>query len=120
MDKVQLPNAISSIPLAELISLLSAIGERDYSQFTLLEDNFVVQYGTEVWEEYFNFRLLPALDDLSSNWLLEKMVGAEAYQSLRQQIAKGTEQIARGQVTDGKVVFDRLQKKFARFLRSSC
>lgn len=32
-------------------------------------------------------------------------------EELRQKIAIATEQIARGQVTDGEVIFDRLQEK---------
>jgi hypothetical protein len=32
-------------------------------------------------------------------------------EELRQQIAIATEQIAKGQVTDGEVVFDRLREK---------
>ncbi len=32
-------------------------------------------------------------------------------EELRQKIASGTEQIARGQVTEGEVVFDRLREK---------
>ena len=37
---------------------------------------------------------------------------------LRQKIAIGTEQIARGQVTDGEVVFERLQAKIDRIAES--
>lgn len=36
-------------------------------------------------------------------------------EELRQQIAIGTEQIARGQVVDGEVVFDRLREKIRSF-----
>ena len=39
-------------------------------------------------------------------------------QELRQKIASGTEQIARGQVTDGEVVFARLQEKIRGFEES--
>ena len=37
---------------------------------------------------------------------------------LRQQIAVGTEQIASGQVTDGEVVFAKLQEKIDRIAES--
>ena len=37
---------------------------------------------------------------------------------LRQQIAVGTEQIARGQVTDGEIVLARLQEKIDRIAKS--
>ena len=37
---------------------------------------------------------------------------------LRQQITIGTEQIAKGQVTDGEIVFDRLQAKIDRIAES--
>jgi antitoxin ParD1/3/4 len=35
----------------------------------------------------------------------------QRFEELRQKIAVGTEQIAKGQVTDGEMVFDRLQSK---------
>ncbi|OYD93729.1 CopG family transcriptional regulator [Nostoc sp. 'Peltigera membranacea cyanobiont' 210A] len=35
----------------------------------------------------------------------------QRFEELRQKIAVGTEQIAKGQVTDGEVVFARLQEK---------
>lgn len=82
MTENQLLSAVSQIPIAELISLLTAISNRDYLKFTQLESNFVTQHGVEVWEEYFNFRLLSSLDSASSNWLLEQKIGAEAYQEL--------------------------------------
>ena len=45
-----------------------------------------------------------------------KLLAAREQQisKLRQQIAIGTEQIAKGQVTDGEIVFDRLQAKIDR------
>ncbi|MHC5720168.1 MAG: hypothetical protein ACYTX0_51090, partial [Nostoc sp.] len=39
-----------------------AIANRQWEQFKELETNFVSQYGVEVWQEVFNFRLKPALD----------------------------------------------------------
>jgi antitoxin ParD1/3/4 len=39
-------------------------------------------------------------------------------EELRQKIAIGTEQIARGQVTDGEIVFARLQEKIHRIAKS--
>lgn len=56
------------------IELLTAISSRDYPQFAQLESNFVSQRGVEIWEEYFNFRLLPSLDKASSNWLLQQFI----------------------------------------------
>ena len=38
---------------------------------------------------------------------------------LRQKIAVGTEQIKRGQVTDGEVVFERLQQKIRKIAEES-
>lgn len=59
----------TQIPLSKLIVMLTAVNNRDYFQFRQLEKSFVAQYGIEVWESFFNFRLLPALDQPSSNWL---------------------------------------------------
>ena len=45
-----------------------------------------------------------------------KLLAAREQQisELRRQIVVGTEQIAKGQVTDGEIVFDRLQAKIDR------
>lgn len=40
-------------------------------------------------------------------------------EELRQKIAVGTEQIERGQVTDGEVVFERLQEKIRQISEES-
>ena len=40
-------------------------------------------------------------------------------EELRQKIAVGTEQIAKGQVTDGEVVFARLQEKIRKIAEES-
>ncbi|WP_306297026.1 type II toxin-antitoxin system ParD family antitoxin [Nostoc sp. C052] len=40
-------------------------------------------------------------------------------EELRQKISVGTEQIAKGQVTDGEVVFARLQEKIRRIAEES-
>ncbi|MBW4614436.1 MAG: hypothetical protein KME21_14420 [Desmonostoc vinosum HA7617-LM4] len=54
----------------EIIDMLAAIGNKDYARFQELEQAFVSQYGEEVWEQVFNFRVLPALDKPASKWLL--------------------------------------------------
>lgn len=53
-----------------------------------------------------------ALKLLEERQLLENKKRLE---ELRKQIAIGTEQIARGQVVDGEVVFDRLREKIRSF-----
>lgn len=58
------------IPVQEIVGMLTAIGNKDYSQFQELEQAFVFQHGEEVWQEVFNFRVLPALDKPASQWLL--------------------------------------------------
>jgi hypothetical protein len=58
------------VPVTTVISMLVAIAERNWQQFKNLEFNFVDQYGVDVWEEVFNFRLKPALDKDSDKWLL--------------------------------------------------
>ncbi|MFB2833777.1 hypothetical protein [Floridanema evergladense] len=74
MTEAQLAEVITQIPIAELIYLLNAISKRNYAQFQVLENLFVANYGIEVWEEYFNFRLLPALDSASNQWLLDRLL----------------------------------------------
>jgi len=58
------------IPVTTVIAMLVSIAERNWQQFKSLEFNFVEQYGVDVWEEVFNFRLKPALDKESDKWLL--------------------------------------------------
>ena len=58
------------VPVTTVISMLVAIAERNWQQFKILEFSFVNQYGIDVWEEVFNFRLKPALDKDSDKWLL--------------------------------------------------
>lgn len=58
------------IPLSTVIPMLTAISDRDYPRFKDLEINFASLHGVEVWEDVFNFRVLPALDSLAKKWLL--------------------------------------------------
>lgn len=58
------------IPITDIILMLTAISDRSWEQFKALEINFASRYGVEVWEDIFNFRLLPALDKESNKWLL--------------------------------------------------
>ena len=60
----------TKIPVNDLLNIIAAIGNRDYSQFQELEQVFVSLHGEEVWQEVFNFRILPALDKPASQWLL--------------------------------------------------
>ncbi len=60
----------TQIPVNDLIDMFAAIGNRNYSRFQELENTFVSQHSEEVWQEVFNFRLLPALDKAASQWLL--------------------------------------------------
>jgi hypothetical protein len=64
----------AKVPLKQMISLLESIEAGNYSLFQELENAFIAKYGIEVWEEYFNFHLLPSLDDVSKSWLFQKMV----------------------------------------------
>jgi hypothetical protein len=63
--------AATQIPISIIIPMLMAINERDYLQFKQWEKTFVAQHSVEVWQDVFNFRLLPALDQQSKKWLLE-------------------------------------------------
>ncbi len=60
----------TQIPVNDLIDMFAAIGNRNYPRFQELENTFVSQHSEEVWQEVFNFRLLPALDKPASQWLL--------------------------------------------------
>jgi hypothetical protein len=66
----------TQIPVNDLISMLTAIGNRDYSRFLELESTFVSQHGEEVWQEVFNFRVLSVLDKPASQWLLGQWLSA--------------------------------------------
>ncbi|MBD2504068.1 hypothetical protein [Anabaena azotica] len=65
----------TQIPITAIIPILTAIGDRQWQQFKNLEADFVTQHGVEVWEEVFNFRVLPALDKDSNRWLLVHWCG---------------------------------------------
>ncbi|AKG23782.1 hypothetical protein [Calothrix sp. 336/3] len=59
----------TQIPINDIVGMLTAIGNQDYTHFQELEQAFVSQHGEEVWEQVFNFRVLPALDKPASQWL---------------------------------------------------
>lgn len=61
----------AQIPVSTIIPILTAINDRDYPAFKELQTTFVSQHGVEVWEDVFNCRVLPALDQQSHRWLLE-------------------------------------------------
>ncbi|WP_414553539.1 hypothetical protein [Anabaena sp. CCY 0017] len=63
------------VSVTAIIPMLTAIGDRQWQQFKDLEADFVNQHGVEVWEEVFNFRVLPALDKNSNRWLLVQWCG---------------------------------------------
>jgi hypothetical protein len=65
----------TQIPIIAIIPILTAIGDRQWQQFKNLEADFVTQHGVEVWEEVFNFHVLPALDKDSNRWLLVHWCG---------------------------------------------
>ncbi|WP_445634119.1 Transposase [Nostoc sp. DSM 114161] len=58
------------IPINDIVGMLTAIGNKDYAQFQELEQAFVSQHGEEIWEQLFNFRILPVLDRPANQWLL--------------------------------------------------
>ncbi|MBD2202327.1 hypothetical protein H6G33_11895 [Calothrix sp. FACHB-1219] len=59
------------IPVSTIISILTAISDRDYARFQQLQTNLVKQHGVEVWQDVFGSRVLPALDQQSNRWLLK-------------------------------------------------
>jgi hypothetical protein len=60
----------TQVPITTIVPMLNAISDRNWQQFKNLEVDFVSQYGVDVWEDVFNFRLKPALDKNSDRWLL--------------------------------------------------
>lgn len=60
----------TQIPVSELIPMLIAISDRNWERFKEVEKQFVTQHGVEAWEDFFAFRLKPALDKESDRWLL--------------------------------------------------
>lgn len=58
------------ISVGVLIPILTAIYARNWQDFQEKEAQFVEKYGIEAWEEFFAFRLKPALDKESDRWLL--------------------------------------------------
>ncbi|BAY07905.1 hypothetical protein [Calothrix sp. NIES-2098] len=59
------------IPVSTIICILTAINDRDYPRFQELQTTLINQYGVEVWQDVFNCRVLPALDQESNRWLLQ-------------------------------------------------
>ncbi|MFM5962483.1 MAG: hypothetical protein ACKOQ2_35945, partial [Dolichospermum sp.] len=59
----------TQVPINTIVPMLTAISDRNWEQFKKLERDFVNQYGVDVWEDVFNFRLKPALDKDSDRWL---------------------------------------------------
>lgn len=62
--------AATLVPINQLTPMFTAIGGKDYSEFKKLELQFAEQHGVEIWEDVFNFRVLPALDKEAKSWLL--------------------------------------------------
>ncbi|RCJ26195.1 hypothetical protein A6770_26655 [Nostoc minutum NIES-26] len=60
----------TQIPVSELIPMLIAIRDRNWERFKEVEKQFVTKHGVEAWEDFFAFRLKPALDPESDRWLL--------------------------------------------------
>ncbi|MDJ0620506.1 MAG: hypothetical protein QNJ63_27855 [Calothrix sp. MO_192.B10] len=65
----------AQIPITTIVPIFTAIGDRAWERFKELEADFVSQYGVEAWQEVFNFRILPALDQDSNRWLLVQWCG---------------------------------------------
>ncbi len=59
-----------SVQERELIPILTTIAGRDWEGFKEVEKQFITKYGIEEWQEFFAYRLKPALDKESDKWLL--------------------------------------------------
>ncbi|MEH2370270.1 hypothetical protein [Nostoc sp.] len=78
MAQKQIPRitpVAAQVSITTILPMLTAIANRQWQQFKELEANFVSQYGVEVWQDVFNFRLKPALDKDSGRWLLIQWCG---------------------------------------------
>ncbi|MHC5747482.1 MAG: hypothetical protein ACYTXT_37520 [Nostoc sp.] len=51
----------TQIPVSELIPMLTAITNGHWERFKEVEKQFVTKHGIEAWEDFFAFRLKPAL-----------------------------------------------------------
>ncbi|WP_026104272.1 hypothetical protein [Anabaena sp. PCC 7108] len=67
--------AATQISISIIIPMLISINDRDYLQFKELEKAFVTENNVEIWQDVFNFRILPALDQQSKKWLLQAWCG---------------------------------------------
>ncbi|OUL22984.1 hypothetical protein BV378_24105 [Nostoc sp. RF31YmG] len=65
----------TEIPVSVIIPIFTAISDRQWEKFQELEADFVLNYGVEIWQEVFNFRIKPALDKESDRWLLIQWCG---------------------------------------------
>ncbi|BAY27924.1 hypothetical protein NIES2100_77510 [Calothrix sp. NIES-2100] len=65
------------IPVSTIISILTAINDRDYARLKQLQTGLVKQHGVEVWQDVFGSRVLPALDQQSNRWLLNVLCNGE-------------------------------------------
>ena len=63
-------NTANRIPVNELIPILTTIAARNWDEFKQVEKQFVEKYGIEAWQDFFAYRLKPALDKDSDRWLL--------------------------------------------------
>lgn len=63
-------NTTTLISVGVLIPMLTAIYAKNWEDFLEKEAQFVEKYGVEAWENFFAFRLKPALDKESDRWLL--------------------------------------------------
>lgn len=60
----------TKIPLSAVMPMFTAISDRDWEGFKVLEAEFANNHGVETWADVFNFRILPALDQESKRWFL--------------------------------------------------
>lgn len=66
----------SKIPVSEAIPFLKAISDRNWREFCNQELLFIAVKNCslesiKLWEDVFNFQILPALDEDSRTWIFE-------------------------------------------------
>lgn len=94
------------VPVSEIISMLVAIGDRNWQELEALERSFVNKYNAQKWEYVFNFQLLPSLNRIERRWVFQQRndgeTNLENIIELAQYWIRETQGLRLVQATDGQ------------------